>query len=164
MQKNDGPWYYEAVEVGYNGRITDFQCALGLSQLHKLDGFVARRQEIAARYREELAGVEGVTFQHLPGDRTHSYHLFVVHLDPRRFDRKAVFEALQNQKIAPQVHFVPVNRQPVIRAMTGASFETSKAEHYYSGCLSLPMFPKLTDEEQTRAITAFCRATEDGRR
>jgi perosamine synthetase len=163
MGRNDGPWYYEAVDLGYNGRITDFQCALGLSQLRKLDGFLNRRREIADRYRRELSDIEGLTLQHVPDDRSHAYHLFVAHLDPDRYDRRVVFESLRSEDIAPQVHYVPVHGQPAVRERAGDQGPFPNAERYYAGCLSLPMFPGLPDDDQSRAIAAFRRAANTGR-
>ncbi len=160
MERSDGPWYYEAVELGYNGRITDFQCALGLSQLSKLDSFLARRCEIALRYREELADIEGLSFQHVPADRTNAYHLFVAHFDPAQHDRKAIFEKLQHEGIAPQVHYIPVNSQPAIRKTAGEQGPLPNAERYYQGCISLPMFPALSEDEQRRVIRAVRRVCE----
>ncbi len=159
MSKNDGPWYHEAVEVGYNGRITDIQCALGLSQLGKLDRFLARRREIAKRYHEEFAGIEGLSMQPISKDRLNAYHLFVVHFDPDRYDRLAIFEHLRKEGIAPQVHYIPVHKQPAMRQAAGEAGELPNAERYYQGCLSLPMFPSLSDVEQGRVISSLRSAT-----
>ncbi len=162
MEGDDGPWYYEALDIGFNARLTDFQCALGLSQLGKLDRFIARRGEIAARYQEQLGSIGGVSFQITPRDRTNAYHLFVAHFDPGRYDRKAVFDRFRRAGIAPQVHYVPVNRQPAIRRFAGDQGTFANAERYYAGCLSLPMFPALTDEEQGRVIDAARESCECG--
>lgn len=155
MGRNDGPWYYEAVDIGYNGRITDFQCALGVSQLKKLDRFVARRREIADRYREELAGIDGLSFQAVPDDREHAYHLFVVHLDPEKHDRLEVFNSLLADNIGPQIHYVPVNGQPAMVQAAGKQGPFPHAENYYKGCISLPVFPALQPADQGRVIGVF---------
>ncbi len=164
LHHDDGPWYHEAIEIGINGRLSDIQCALGLSQLKKLDAFLARRRVIAERYRTELAHIDGLTLQHVPRDRCHAYHLFVVHLDPALYDRSAVFAALRRRGVAPQVHYIPVHRQPAMRAVAGVQGPLPHAEHYYAGCLTLPMFPALTDGEQGRAIAAFTAALGEGAR
>jgi len=155
LQRNDGPWYHEMQELGYNGRITDFQCALGQSQLGKLDQFLSRRREIAAKYRSALAGVPGLRFQGLSDGRAHAYHLFVVHLDPERYDRRVVFEGLRARGVAPQVHYIPVHGQPIMRRLAGVQGPFPHAERYYAGCLSLPMYPGLTDAEQESVVSAL---------
>jgi UDP-4-amino-4,6-dideoxy-N-acetyl-beta-L-altrosamine transaminase len=152
MTRNDGPWYYESHTLGYNGRITDFQCALGLRQLAKLNRFLQRRREIAARYREAFADIEGLSFQQTPSGVEHAYHLFVVHLDPARYDRRAVFEGLRDRGIGPQVHYVPVSGQPSMVAAAGEQGPFPHAQRYYEGCLSLPMYPGLRDDELERVI------------
>jgi len=160
----DGPWYYEAHHIGYNGRITDFQCALGIRQMAKLDRFLERRRKIASFYLEALNGLEGVTFQATPPDRNHAYHLFIAHLDPNLYDRRSVFEELIEHDIGPQVHYVPLYRQPAIRAVGGDQGAFPCTDWYYDGCISLPMFPSLTDDEQNRVIDAFLEAIKQGRR
>ncbi len=150
-----GPWAYELRELGLNARITDLQCALGLSQLGKLDRFVARRRQIAARYREALAELPGLTVQGEPGDRSSAHHLFAVHLDPERYDRRAVFEALGQRGIRCQVHYVPVHLQPLLLQRYGtAEGDCPRAERFYRGALSLPLFPRLTDADVDRVIEA----------
>jgi len=158
MERNDGPWYYEAHAIGHNGRITDFQCALGLTQLSKLDGFLGRRREIADRYRAELTGIPGLSLQDAVPDRTHAYHLFVAHLDPERYSRRQVFEKLVADRIVPQVHYVPVNRQPAIRRVAGDQGPFPHAERYYDGALSLPMFPGLRDDDVATVLESLERA------
>jgi len=150
---NDGPWYYEMHEIGTNGRLTDFQCALGQAQLTRLPQFVARRRAVAAAYRQGFAGLAGVRLQADPGDRTNAHHLFVIHLDPAVHDRKAAFEALVAEGIVPQVHYVPVHLQPFYQRTFGtARGDFPHAEAYYAGCLSLPMFPALTDADVLRVV------------
>lgn len=152
MRKNDGPWYYEVHELGYNGRLTDIQCALGIQQLSRLDAFLERRAAIAQAYRAAFADLPGVALQRVPDDRTHAYHLFVVHLDPSRIDRLSVFERLREAGIAPQIHYVPVHSQPLMEARGRVSGSMKETDRYYAGCLSLPMFPMLTAEEQSHVI------------
>lgn len=160
MTRNDGPWYYEAIETGYNGRLTDIQCALGLSQLGKLDRYLARRHEIARRYRQELSSIPGLRFQEIPIDREHAWHLFIVHLDPACYDRRRIFSELNEKGIFPQVHYVPVHTQPSIIQAAGVQGPFANAESYYRGAMSLPMFAALTDDELEFVISTvktICR-------
>lgn len=155
MTRCDGPWYYEAKELGINGRISDFQCGLGLSQLPKLDRFVMRRREIAERYRRFLGSIQGLSFQIEPPQCEHSYHLFVIHFDPERYDRLRVFKALRKANIGAQIHYIPLNRQPAINTRAGVQGPLKNADYYYSGCISLPMYPALTRSDQDRVISVL---------
>jgi len=158
MERNDGPWYYEVHEMGFNGRLTDIQCALGMSQLSRLDSFLQRRRTIAETYHRALRGVPGVSTQQVPNNREHAYHLFVVHLDPSRHDRKEVFESLYDEGIAPQVHYVPVHSQPLMRKRGRVHGTLCETDNYYAGCLSLPMYPSLQPAEQAKVLDAFLKA------
>jgi perosamine synthetase len=149
---DEGGWYMEQQDLGFNYRITDFQCALGLSQLGKLERFVAARNAIAERYRAGLAGVPGVRLAPAaaPGER-HAYHLFVIHVD----DRRGLYDALRERGILAQVHYVPVYWHPWYRETYGyVRGLCPEAEAYYAGCLSLPCFPSLTEAEQDTVIEA----------
>jgi len=158
LRRNDGPWYYEVHELGYNGRLTDIQCALGISQLSRLDGFLDRRMAIARAYRAALSDLPGISFQKESSDRSHAYHLFVVHFDPAHIDRRAVFDKLREDGIAPQIHYVPVHGQPFMEERARVSGSMSETERYYAGCLSLPMYPTLSSVEQEKVIEALRRA------
>jgi dTDP-4-amino-4,6-dideoxygalactose transaminase len=142
-----------------NYRITDVQCALGTSQLAKLERFVVRRGEIAARYRELFAGT-GVDLQ--PPVETplrHAYHL-VVALVPDGVDRKVVFDAMRAEGIGVQVHFIPIYWHPYYR---GLGFERGlcpETERAYDRCLSLPVFPGMTDADVERSAAALLRAID----
>jgi perosamine synthetase len=144
---DEGGWYMEQQDLGFNYRITDVLCALGRSQLAKLDRFVAARNAIAARYRAGLRGVG------LPPEATglHAYHLFVI----QARDRRALYDALRARRILAQVHYLPVYLHPWYRRTYG--YEPGlcpAAEDYYAGCLSLPCFPTLTEAEQDTVIDA----------
>ncbi|MEI6791170.1 MAG: UDP-4-amino-4,6-dideoxy-N-acetyl-beta-L-altrosamine transaminase, partial [Myxococcaceae bacterium] len=142
LTRNDGPWYHEQQSLGFNYRITDIQCALGLSQLNKLDGFIKRRREIAAKYNEAFEK------QHLrvPAGVESAYHLYVIQVP----ERLRVYEELLKNKIGTQVHYIPVYKQPDYAQFSLP--ELPGAEQYYSGCLSLPMFPAMTDSDIHRVI------------
>jgi UDP-4-amino-4,6-dideoxy-N-acetyl-beta-L-altrosamine transaminase len=144
---DEGGWYMEQQELGFNYRITDVQCALGVSQLAKLDGFVAARNTIAERYREGLRGV-GVPPE---ADGVHAYHLFVI----QARDRRALYDGLRERGILAQVHYLPVYLHPWYRRTYGYQPGLCPAaEDYYAGCLSLPCFPTLTEAEQATVIAA----------
>lgn len=144
---DDGAWYYEMQDLGFNYRITDVQCALGLSQLARLDAWVARRNEIAQRYRELLGDEERIALPPpAPPGSLHGYHLFVVHVRDSAAARRATYDALHAAGIGVQVHYIPVYRLPYYRDRLGlAQDDCPHAEDYYAGALSLPMFPTLTD-------------------
>ena len=146
----DAPWLRLQHDLGFNYRLTDVQCALGRSQLDKLERFVARRNEIADRYRAELADVDALELPPAAPARTrHGYHLFVV----RHRERLRLYERLRERGILAQVHYVPVYRHPWYAETYGyAPGLCPEAERYYEGCLSLPCFPALTEAEQDRVI------------
>lgn len=151
-RRDEGPWYYELHQPALNGRLTDFQCALGLSQLKKLERFVARRQMIARRYRDALDNIPGVSLQAEPEGRSNAHHLFVIHVDGRH-DRRALFEALAREGIHCQVHYHPVHLQPYFMQTFGTGVgDCPAAEAYAAGCLSLPIYPALEDDDQQRVI------------
>lgn len=150
---DDGGWYYEIAEVGYNARITDIQCALGASQLRKLDGWVERRREIKAAYDDAFAGMPGVDVPtETPGARA-SWHLYPLRVPAER--RRAVYEGLHSRGVLAQVHYVPVHLQPLYRDRYGyAPGDFPVAEAYYARELSLPMFPGLSDAQVQRVVDA----------
>jgi perosamine synthetase len=152
-----GSWFYEMVDLGYNYRITDFQCALGMSQLKKLPVWIHRRQEIASRYNksfEDYSMVEPLTV--LP-HASHVYHLYVVKL--RGIDRNKVFDSLRNASIGVNVHYIPVHLHPFYRERFGTKEGLCPvAEAAYKQILSLPMFPAMTDEDVDIVISAVREA------
>lgn len=167
LEANDGPWYYEQRTLGLNYRITDIQCALGASQLRKLDGFVARRRAIAARYDEAFARyADGVQPLVVPPGVRSSYHLYVVRLVARSGEeiagvkarRKALYLALAEKKIFAQVHYIPVHTQPDFRRNDMGRERLPGAEAYYASCLSLPMFAAMTDGDVDRVVAAVVEA------
>ena len=149
---DEGGWYMEQQDLGFNYRITDFQCALGISQMAKLERFVAARNAIAERYRAALADVEGLRLPPAaPSGSRHAYHLFVVAVRERR----ALYDALRERGILAQVHDLPVYLHPWYRETYGhAPGLCPEAEAYYESCLSLPCFPSLTEADQDTVIAA----------
>jgi dTDP-4-amino-4,6-dideoxygalactose transaminase len=155
-EKNPGPWYYEQLELGYNYRMTDIQAALGASQLARLDTFVTRRRELAARYDTLLAGLP----LQLPArdDRAQSsWHLYVVRLRLDRIGRshRQVFEALRAAGIGVNLHYIPVHLQPYYRALGFAAGHCPEAERYGGEAISLPLYPALSEAEQDYIATTL---------
>ncbi len=158
--RTDGPWWMEMQDLGFNYRITDFQCALGLSQLPRLDGWVARRNELARHYRDVLGGDErvGLPPAARPGD-LHGHHLFVIHVRDGAETRLRVFNDLRAAGIGVQVHYIPTYRFPYYRSTLGyAQDECPEAERYYAGAISLPMFPAMADGDVERVAGALSEA------
>jgi dTDP-4-amino-4,6-dideoxygalactose transaminase len=134
-------------ELGYNYRLTDFQAALGISQLVRADKGMERRQEIAKRYHEAFANT--VVQTHVPPEGIlNAHHLYVVELN----NRKEVYDYLRASQIYSQVHYIPVHTQPYYRSLETKEIVLPVAEMYYSRGLSLPMYPTLTEEEQEFVI------------
>jgi UDP-4-amino-4,6-dideoxy-N-acetyl-beta-L-altrosamine transaminase len=152
---SDGPWYYEQLTLGFNYRMTDIQAALGASQMERLDAFIARRHEIAARYDAELAGLALTTpWQH---PDTHSaYHLYFVRLDLRRNSNshRAVFEALRARGIGVNLHYIPIYRQPDYASLGFKRDAFPQAEAHYAEAISLPMYPAMTNAQQDEVVGA----------
>lgn len=146
----DGPWSYQQLELGYNYRMTDLQAALGLSQLSRLEAFIARRQELAARYDRLLAG--------LPVGRPHrdGANLSALHLYPVQVARRAeVFHALRGAGVGVNVHYHPVHLQPYYRALGFAVGQFPVAEGYYDRAITLPLHPMLTEAEQDHVVASL---------
>jgi perosamine synthetase len=156
----DEPWLRLQHVLGFNYRLTDVQCALGRSQLDKLERFVARRNEIADRYRAALANVDALELAPAaPSGSRHGYHLFIVRHRDGAGARRRLYDRLRERGIFAQVHYVPVYRHPWYAETYGyAPGLCPEAERYYSGCLSLPCFPALTDADQDRVIAEVLEA------
>jgi UDP-4-amino-4,6-dideoxy-N-acetyl-beta-L-altrosamine transaminase len=155
----DGPWYYEQQLLGFNYRLTDLQAALGLSQMARLDEYVARRHEIAARYDALLAELPVVTpWQHPDGYS--AFHLYVIRVegggDADR--RRRVFGGLRARDIGVNVHYIPVHTQPYYRQLGFAPGDFPAAEAYYAEAISLPMYPTMSDADQDRVVAALREA------
>jgi perosamine synthetase len=151
QRAQQGSWFYEMAELGYNYRLTDFQCALGLSQLKKLPDWIGRRQEIARRYQEKFTQVPGLQMLTVSPEVSHAYHLFVVRLK----NRQSVFEALPHRGIAANVHYIPVHLHPYYQQRFGTGPGLCpRAEAAYQEIMSLPMFPRMLDSEVDQVIAA----------
>ncbi len=156
-----GPWYYEMQDLGYNFRITDFQCALGLSQLARLGEFLNRRREIVAAYNAAFQDVEHIHVPRLrnPADRDiASWHLYTVQIDFAAIgkSRTLVMTELREQGLGSQVLYIPVHLQPWYRKTYDYHFgKCSVAENFYLNTLSLPLFPDMTDEDASSVIQSI---------
>ena len=162
-----GTFYYEMVELGYNYRLTDLQCALGIKQLEKLPGWLARRTEIARRYDQAFAGEPVITPLAVAPEVKHAYHLYVVLLDLERLraGRAEIFADLRSEGIGANVHYSPVHLHPFYRRR----FETAPglcphAESAYERMLSLPMFPAMSDADVESVIAAVRKVCTAHRR
>jgi UDP-4-amino-4,6-dideoxy-N-acetyl-beta-L-altrosamine transaminase len=156
----EGAWYYEMQALGYNYRITDFQCALGSSQLARLEGWVERRNELAEMYRTALAADERIELPPAAakGDM-HGYHLFVIRVRAGAEARRKAFEALQAAGIGVQVHYIPIYRLPYYRDTLGVpQDECPVAERLYWGAISLPLFPAMEDDDVARVVGELDKA------
>lgn len=146
-------WYYEMQDLGFNYRLTDMQAALAHSQLTRADEGLARRRAIARQYDEAFAGMEGISTQQVPvsvRDQHHAYHLYVI----RTAKRKELYDHLRAHHIFAQVHYIPVHQLPYYKERYGRQ-TFPHAEAYYSECLSIPMYPGMTDENQASVIGAI---------
>lgn len=161
MTHAEGPWWYEMHDLGLNYRLPDINCALGLNQLAKLDAFLARRRAIATRYQSELADVPGVRLPEVAADVLPAWHLYVVRVAAGAAARKALFERLRGRGIGVQVHYIPVYWHPYYQQLGHRRGELPCAERFYSQCVSLPIFPAMSDADVTRVIGAVRAAASE---
>ena len=159
-EASHGDWYYQQIDLGYNYRITDLQCALGTSQMKRIDSFLARRREIAAIYDRELQGLSLVLPKQLECVQS-AWHLYVIQIDENKAGkkRKEVFDFLRSKGIGVNVHYIPVHTQPYYQQKFG--FQTGDfpvAEEYYRQAISLPMYAELSCEQQQQVISAVKEA------
>ena len=153
---HEGRWVYEQISLGYNYRMTDFQAALLSSQLKKLDAFKARRQEIVKRYNEAFEGLPGIIVQKEIEESDTCRHLYIIRLDLDRLSctRREFFDAMSAENVQCQVHYVPVYYFPYYRHLGYERGLCPNAEEVYKGIMSIPLYPKLTDEEVEDTIHA----------
>jgi UDP-4-amino-4,6-dideoxy-N-acetyl-beta-L-altrosamine transaminase len=153
---SDGPWYYQQIDLGFNYRMTDMQAALGLSQMRRLDEFVAKRHSLAKRYDQLLEGMPVTTpWQH--ADSYSGLHLYVIRLklDEIGKTHRQVFEALRAAGIGVNLHYIPVYRQPYYEGLGFKAGHCPQAERYYAEAISLPMYLGLTAAQQDKVIAAL---------
>jgi len=147
LHENHGGWYYEMQELGYNYRLTDFQAALGISQLERADEGLTKRRVIAKKYFDAFKNVDHIMGQsgYVEG---HAYHLYIIEVE----DRLGLYNYLRSKNIFVQVHYIPVHTLPYYQQLGWQEGDFPVAENYYHHCLSLPMFPTLENEEQQYVI------------
>lgn len=155
MIDNHGGWYYEMQELGFNYRLTDIQSALGITQLSKNREGVAKRNEIADRYKLAFEGK--IKFQSLPINFYNAHHLFVIEVE----NRKELYEYLREKGVYAQIHYIPVHKLPYYKSIGYSGADLSCAENYYSRCISLPMYPTLTIGEQNFVINNVLNFVHD---
>ena len=149
MEKVDGRWYYEMLELGYNYRITDFQAALGTSQLKRARKNVETRRELVRKYNEAFKDIKGITTPYEADDVYHAYHLYIIQVE----DRKGLYDFLRENKIYAQVLYYPLNLMPYYKRLGNKVGDLPVVEDYYKHCLALPMFPTLSSEQQDYIIS-----------
>ena len=147
LDENHGGWYYEMQELGYNYRLTDFQCALGLSQLKRADENIALRQKIASNYAKAFSN-SSIVIPSVEKNSLHAFHLYVI----KTKDRLGLYNHLKSKNIHAQVHYIPVHLQPYYKQLGFKKGDFPVAESYYEECLSLPMYPTLSEAEQNYVI------------
>ena len=158
MTRNEGPWFYQQLDLGYNYRMTDIQCALGCSQMRKLDRFLARRREITKRYDEAFADCANIVTPYQLPETNSGWHLYIIQV--KNHDRKTVFEQLRENGIAVNVHYIPVYYHPYYQEHGYREVHCPVAEEVYSHIISLPVYPGLTDEQQDTVIETVKRLTK----
>ena len=146
MEENHGGWYYEMIALGFNYRLTDFQSALGITQLAKNKKGVERRNEISLAYKKAFENK--VKFQELPNKMYNAHHLFIIEVE----NRKELYDFLHSKGILAQIHYIPVHTLPYYKNIGYSEADLSNAEMYYSKCISLPMYPTLSNDEQNFVI------------
>lgn len=152
----DGPWYYQQIDLGFNYRMTELQAALGVSQMQRLDAYVARRHELARRYDDHLQGLPLKTpWQH--HDSYSGLHLYVIRLQLNKLSKThgQVFDALRMNGIGVNLHYIPVHTQPYYEQMGFKNGDFPAAEQYYAEAISLPMYQTLTDAQQDEVVDAL---------
>lgn len=154
--KNEGPWYYEQIDLGYNYRITDLQCALGITQMDKLDEFIKRRKELVEMYNESLSKIDGVIIQKEEEFSDTSRHLYIMKLDLDKFKvgKKEIFEALLAENIGVNVHYLPVYLHPYYKKLGYEKGLCPNAEELYDSMITLPLYPGMSDDDFYDVINA----------
>jgi UDP-4-amino-4,6-dideoxy-N-acetyl-beta-L-altrosamine transaminase len=153
MGDDEGPWYYEMLELGYNYRLTDVQAALGMSQLRRLDAFLKRRRQIAGRYSASLADADQLELPSVDEHVEPGWHLYVIRVRDAE-QRRPFFDRLRAHGLGVQVHYVPVYWHPYYRDLGYRRGQCPVAEDFYARAVSLPIFPRMSDDDVDRVIDA----------
>ena len=150
MKRTDGAWYYEQLLLGYNYRITDIQCALGISQMGKLDRFIKVRRELVQRYDKAFDGCDNIIRPYQMPETRSAWHLYIIQI--MHHDRKEIFERLRDKGIGVNVHYIPIYKHPYYQKHGYAGIYCENAEKLYQRMLSLPLYPSLSYEEQDYVV------------
>ena len=163
---HEGIWYYEQISLGYNYRMTDFQAALLMSQMNRLDEFKARRQEIVKKYNEAFKNIPEIIVQKEIPESDTSRHLYIIRLDLDKLSctRREFFDAMSAENVQCQVHYVPVYWFPYYKHLGYGKGLCPNAEEMYKGIMSIPLYPRMTDEEVEDTITAVKKVVENYRK
>lgn len=153
---SDGPWYYEQIDLGFNYRMTELQAALGISQMDRLEQFIARRRELAARYDRLLSDLP-ILLPWQSKDAKSAFHLYIIRLKLSEIKKThlQVFNALRKKGIGVNLHYIPIYRQPFYKAMGFQDSEWVHSENYYSTAISIPIYHGLANEMQDRVVAAI---------
>lgn len=159
---HEGPWYYEQVELGFNYRITDFQAALIISQMKKLDRFIARRKEIVDRYNGAFSEIPELILQREIPQSDTCHHLYIIRLDLTKLNctRREFFDAMSAENVQCQIHYVPVYWFPYYRKLGYEKGLCPKAEEIYKGIMSIPLYPGMTDRDVEDVIQAVKKVVQ----
>ncbi|MBE5912916.1 MAG: UDP-4-amino-4,6-dideoxy-N-acetyl-beta-L-altrosamine transaminase [Pseudobutyrivibrio ruminis] len=163
---HEGPWYYEQISLGYNYRMTDFQAALLVSQMKKLEAFKARRHEIVEKYNEAFAEIPEIIVQKEIPESDTCRHLYIIRLDLDKLTctRREFFDALSAENVQPQIHYVPVYWFPYYQHLGYKKGLCPNAEKIYEGIMSIPLYPKMTDRDVHDVISAVKKVVENYRK
>ncbi len=156
LHRDEGGWYYEQQALGYNYRITDIQCALGISQMDRLDSFISRRRLLAGRYDEAFKDIKGITTPYQAEGCNSSWHLYTIQVE----NRKEVFDILRKAGIGVNVHYIPVYMHPYYCENGYSNVKCGNAEEVYRHIISLPLYPGLTEEQQDYVIEKVIEAVD----
>ncbi|PTV93025.1 UDP-4-amino-4,6-dideoxy-N-acetyl-beta-L-altrosamine transaminase [Halanaerobium saccharolyticum] len=154
INESHGPWYHEQQKLGYNYRITDIQCALGISQLEKIDKFLARRKEIVKEYNKAFNDFEGIIIPEQLEDTNSAWHLYVIQLDLEKLtaDRRKVFKDLRDTNLGVNVHYIPVYYHPYYQSLGYKKGICPNAENLYERIITIPLYPKMSDQQVEEVI------------
>lgn len=156
--RDEGPWYYEQKFLGYNYRITDIQCALGINQMKKIDRFLTKRRELADRYNEAFENNDNIIIPYQLQGTNSGWHLYLIQV--KNNNRRKVFEELRDKGIGVNVHYIPVYRHPFYQKIGYANTYCPNAEEVYQHILSLPLYPGLTEKDQDYVIEKVIETVE----
>jgi UDP-4-amino-4,6-dideoxy-N-acetyl-beta-L-altrosamine transaminase len=154
INKSDGPWYHEQQELGYNYRITDIQAALGITQLKKIDKFLARRREIVNKYNNEFKEIDGLIIPEQLENTNSAWHIYVLQLELEKLtvDKKEIFNVLREKNLGVNVHYIPVYFHPYYQSLGYQKGICPKAERLYERIITIPLYPKMTDQQVDEVI------------